>query len=158
MWCVGCIVWGVDIVARIFQKYFGFKIGRTMLVADIGVIAASLIYLDLTQAMYTLVAIFVGTRVVDFVQEAAYTMRAAHIISEHGDAIAEKIMKEMDRGVTLMKTEGGYTGKERDVIYVVVSRSETVKLKNLILSVDPVAFVSITESGDVMGKGFTLAP
>jgi uncharacterized membrane-anchored protein YitT (DUF2179 family) len=147
---------GVDIIARIFHKYFEWKMGRTIFVADMLIIAASLYYLNIEQAMYTMVAIFVGTRVVDFAQDAAYSMRAAHIISSKNAEIANKIMEEMDRGATLLKGSGGYTGKEMRVIYVVVSRSEIVKLKNLVLSVDPLAFVAISEAGDVMGKGFTL--
>ncbi|MDJ0762967.1 MAG: YitT family protein [Myxococcota bacterium] len=149
---------GVDIVARILEKYFGWKIGRTLFFADLAIVAASLFYLNLEQAMYTMVAIFIGTRTVDFVQEAAYTMRAAHIISEKSDEIARRIMAEMDRGVTLLQAMGGFTGTPRQIVYVIVSRSEIVKLKQLILSIDPVAFVSITESGDVMGRGFTLDP
>ncbi len=147
---------GVDIIARIFHKYFEWKMGRTIFVGDLLIIAASLYYLNIEQAMYTMVAIFVGTRVVDFVQDASYSMRAAHIISSKSAEITEKIMAEMDRGATMLRGLGCYTGNEMRVIYVVVSRSETVKLKNLILSVDPLAFVAITEAGDVMGKGFTL--
>jgi uncharacterized membrane-anchored protein YitT (DUF2179 family) len=147
---------GVDIIARILHKYAGWKIGRTMLAADLLVIASSLVYLTPQQAMYTAVAVFVGARVVDFVQDAAYSARAAILVSDRGPEIAERIMEEMGRGVTLLHGMGGWSGQEKQVIYAVVGRSETVRLKNLILAIDPAAFVSFSEASEVLGEGFTL--
>lgn len=148
---------GVDIIARLVHKYAGVSMGKTMFIFDFFVIALSLItYLNYREAMYTLVAVFVGAKVIDFMQEGAYAARGAMIISERNDAIAEKIMKEMDRGVTVLKGHGSFTKKEREVLYCVVGRNEIVRLKNAITSVDPHAFVSVTAVHDVLGEGFTL--
>lgn len=148
---------GVDIIARLAQKYFGWTMGRTMFMFDFGVITLSLItYLNYREAMYTLVVVFVGARVVDFMQEGAYAARGAMIISDKNEDIAAKIMKEMDRGVTSLKAVGSYTKAERDVLYCVVAKNEIVRLKNVINSVDPHAFVSVTVVHDVLGEGFTL--
>ncbi|KAF0825967.1 YitT family protein [Cytobacillus firmus] len=148
---------GVDIIARLVHKYAGVSMGKTMFIFDFFVIALSLItYLNYREAMYTLVAVFVGAKVIDFMQEGAYAARGAMIISEQNDAIAEKIMKEMDRGVTVLKGHGSFTKKEREVLYCVVGRNEIVRLKNAITSVDPHAFVSVTAVHDVLGEGFTL--
>lgn len=148
---------GVDIIARLVHKYAGVSMGKTMFIFDFFVIALSLItYLNYREAMYTLVAVFVGAKVIDFMQEGAYAARGAMIISEQNDAIADKIMKEMDRGVTVLKGHGSFTKKEREVLYCVVGRNEIVRLKNAITSVDPHAFVSVTAVHDVLGEGFTL--
>ncbi|WP_066061010.1 YitT family protein [Neobacillus soli] len=148
---------GVDIIARLVQKYIGWGMGKTMFLFDAGVIALSLVtYLNYKQAMYTLVAVFVGARVIDFMQEGAYSARGAMIISEKNDQIAKKIMAEMDRGVTALKGYGSYTKSERDVLYCVVAKNEIIRLKNVITSVDPHAFVSISVVHDVHGEGFTL--
>ncbi|KAF0818788.1 MULTISPECIES: YitT family protein [unclassified Cytobacillus] len=148
---------GVDIIARLVHKYAGVSMGKTMFIFDFFVIALSLItYLNYREAMYTLVAVFIGAKVIDFMQEGAYAARGAMIISEQNDAIAEKIMKEMDRGVTVLKGHGSFTKKEREVLYCVVGRNEIVRLKNAITSVDPHAFVSVTAVHDVLGEGFTL--
>jgi uncharacterized membrane-anchored protein YitT (DUF2179 family) len=148
---------GVDIIARLAQKYFGWTMGRTMFMFDFGVITLSLItYLDYREAMYTLVVVFVGARVIDFMQEGAYAARGAMIISDKNEEIAAKIMKEMDRGVTSLKAVGSYTKAERDVLYCVVAKNEIVRLKTVINSVDPHAFVSVTVVHDVLGEGFTL--
>ncbi|MBS4215875.1 MULTISPECIES: YitT family protein [Neobacillus] len=148
---------GVDIIARLVQKYFGWNMGKTMFLFDACVITLSLItYLNYKQAMYTLVAVFVGARVIDFIQEGAYSARGAMIISEKNEEISAKIMEEMERGVTALKGFGSYTKNERDVLYCVVAKNEIMRLKNLITSVDPYAFISISIVHDVHGEGFTL--
>ena len=148
---------GVDIIAGLAQKYLGWRMGRTMFMFDAVVIMVSwLTFLDIRSMMYTLVAVFVGARVIDFVQEGAYAARGAFIISDHQDAIANRITNEMDRGVTVLKGYGHYTKKDREVLYCVISKNEIIRLKTIISSVDPHAFVSVTEMNDVMGEGFTL--
>ncbi|OZS79402.1 hypothetical protein CF394_02980 [Tetzosporium hominis] len=148
---------GVDIIARLVHKYIGWSMGKTMFLFDAGVILLSwLTFLDERSMMYTLVAVFVGARVIDFVQEGAYSARGAFIISDHQSAIAERIGKEMDRGVTVLDGHGFYTKSKREMLYCVIGRNEIVRLKNIITSVDPHAFVSIVDVHDVMGEGFTL--
>ena len=148
---------GVDIIARLVHKYIGWSMGKTMFLFDAGVILLSwLTFLDERSMMYTLVAVFVGARVIDFVQEGAYSARGAFIISDHQSAIAERIGKEMDRGVTVLDGHGFYTKSKREMLYCVIGRNEIVRLKSIITSVDPHAFVSIVDVHDVMGEGFTL--
>lgn len=148
---------GVDILARVVHKYVGWSMGKTMFLFDAGVILISwLTFLDERSMMYTLVAVFVGARVIDFVQEGAYSARGAFIISDHQSQIAERIGKEMDRGVTVLDGHGFYSKAKREMLYCVIGRNEIVRLKNIITSVDPHAFVSIVDVHDVMGEGFTL--
>jgi uncharacterized membrane-anchored protein YitT (DUF2179 family) len=148
---------GVDIIARLVQKYVGWNMGKTMFIFDAVVIALSLFtYLNYKEAMYTLVAVFVGARVIDFMQEGAYSARGAMIISEKNEQIAKKIMDDMERGVTALRGYGSYTKSEREVLYCVVAKNEIMRLKNLITSVDPHAFISISIVHDVHGEGFTL--
>ncbi|GGE38947.1 UPF0750 membrane protein YpjC [Pullulanibacillus camelliae] len=147
---------GTDIIARLTFRYWGWPIGRTMFAIDAVVITLSLIYLDYRQAMYTLVAVFVASRVIDFIQKGAYAANAAMIMSKHNDKIAKEIIEKLDRTVTLLSGKGGYTGAEIDALYCVVSRSEIFRLKSIIKSVDPHAFVAVNDIHDVLGEGFTL--
>lgn len=147
---------GVDIIARWFYMSFGWSIGRTMFFIDILVLIASLIYLEHERAMYTLVAIFISTRVLDFVQQGAYSGKAAMIISDEAPRISDKIGNEMKRGTTMLKSRGGYTGSDREVLYCVVSRNELMRLKNLVSTVDPHAFIIVNNIHEVLGEGFTL--
>lgn len=148
---------GVDIIARLAQKYIGWGMGKTMFIFDAFVMLLSwIVYLDHRSMMYTLVALFVGARVIDFVQEGAYAARGAFIISANPQAIAAKITQEMERGVTVLQGHGHFTQTELEVLYCVVGRNEIMRLKNIITSVDPHAFVTVTDVHDVMGEGFTL--
>ncbi|MFC4557370.1 YitT family protein [Virgibacillus kekensis] len=148
---------GVDIIARLVHKYVGWSMGKTMFLFDFVVIATSVFtILELVEGMYTLVAVYIGARVIDFIQEGAYSARGATIISSHSDAIANKIIKDMDRGVTVLSGRGSFTGEKRDVLYCIVGRNEIVRLKNLIDAIDPHAFVAVSSVHDVVGEGFTL--
>lgn len=148
---------GVDIVARIVNKYFGWSMGKTMFAIDAVVILLSwLTFLDARSMMYTLVAVFVGARVIDVVQEGSYAARGALIISDHSIEIAHAITNRLVRGVTILDGRGFYTRESKEIIYCVVARNEIVRLKSIIHEVDPHAFVSIMEVHDVAGEGFTL--
>ncbi|MDQ0205940.1 YitT family protein [Alkalicoccobacillus murimartini] len=147
---------GVDIIAKLCLRYFGWSIGRTMFMFDACVIAVSLLYIDYREVMYTLVLVFIAARVIDFIQEGAYSAKAAFIISEHIPDISEAILREMGRGATSLKGKGSFTGSEKDVLYCVVARNELTRFKSLIHRIDPHAFVTISNVTDVSGEGFTL--
>ncbi|MBH0347859.1 MULTISPECIES: YitT family protein [Bacillus] len=148
---------GVDIIARLAHKYVGWSMGKTMFMFDAIVIIVSILtYLSYREGMYTLVAVFIGAKVIDFMQEGAYAAKGATIISDKNDEIAAKILCEMERGATFLKAVGSYTKVERNVLYCVVAKNEIVKLKNIITSVDPHAFVAVSDVHDVVGEGFTL--
>lgn len=148
---------GVDIIARLVFKYKGWSMGKTMFIFDAFVILLSwATFLNERSMMYTLVAVYVGARVIDFVQEGAYSARGAFIISEKQNEIANQITNKLSRGVTILNGHGHFTKNSREVIYCVVAKNQISALKTVISSVDPHAFVSITEVKDVMGEGFTL--
>ncbi|MGG1659679.1 YitT family protein [Brevibacillus sp. NRS-1366] len=145
---------GVDIIARLLQKYMGVSMGRTLFLGDILVIGASLIYLNLESAMYTLVVVFIAARVIDFFQDGAYAGKALTIISNHAEDISSQIL-DLGRGVTLLAGKGAYSGEEKKVIYVVVSRNEVMRFKNIVQEIDPHAFVIVNDVHEVLGEGFT---
>ncbi|GIO22639.1 YitT family protein [Oceanobacillus sp. J11TS1] len=148
---------GVDILARIISKYTSWSIGRAMFAFDFLVILTSIFtFLNLAQGMYTLVAVFIGARVIDFIQEGAYSAKGAFIISNQSEEIANQIMEKMERGVTILNGQGSFSKEKRNVLYCVVARNEITRMKNIINQTDPYAFVSMTTVHEVMGEGFTL--
>ncbi|MFZ4452299.1 YitT family protein [Salibacterium aidingense] len=147
---------GSDIIGKLGVKYLGWSMGRTLFVFDAAVITSSLVYLDYREAMYTLVAVFTAAKVIDFIQQGAYSAKAAFIISERPEEIADVVLKEMNRGATLFQGKGSFTGIEKEVLYCVVARNELVRLKNLVEKTDPAAFVTVNDVQDVRGEGFTL--
>lgn len=148
---------GVDIIARIVNKYIGWSMGKTLFLFDFFVITTSIIfYLNMREGVYTLLLVYIGARVIDFIQEGAYSARGLIIISKKHREIADLINTEMERGVTVLKGKGHYTKEEQEVLYCIVGKNEIVKAKNIILQVDPHAFVSVMTVHEVMGEGFTL--
>lgn len=148
---------GVDIIARIAHKYFGWSMGRTMFIFDFFVIALSLTtYLKLVEGMYTLVLVYIGARVIDFIQEGAYSARGLTIISKQHEAIAASINSKMDRGVTILDGHGYYSREKQNVIYCIIGKNELMRAKNIVKEIDPYAFVAVTSVHEVLGEGFTL--
>lgn len=148
---------GVDIIARLANKYIGWSMGKTMFIFDTIVILASWVtFLNSITMMYTLVAVFVGARVIDVVQDGAYSAKGAFIISNHPDEIAKYISEKMNRGITVFHAYGHYTKQSKDVLYCIVGRNEIVHLKSIIRQIDPNAFVSIIDVRDVTGEGFRI--
>lgn len=148
---------GVDIIARLVQKYIGWPIGRTMFLFDACVITLSLItYLTPREGMYTLVAVLIGARLIDVLQEGLYAGRGALIISDKYEEIGNQIIKDMNRGITVLEGHGFFSKQKKKVLYCVVAKNEIVTLKNLVMAIDPHAFVTISSVHEVMGEGFTL--
>ena len=146
---------GTDIIARICQIKFGISSGKMLLFCDAVVLFASLSYLDIKHMMYTLLASFILSRVMDTVQQGAYSARGLLIISDKYKQIGEMIDLKLDRGFTYFQALGGYQQDEKKVIYVVVSPREIPAIKQLIRQEDPNAFVSILEVHEAMREGFT---
>ncbi|MEW6724657.1 MAG: YitT family protein [Bacillota bacterium] len=145
---------GVDILARILWQYRGIEMGKTIFSLDILVMGGFALLFGKEVAMYSLVAMFIASRVIDFVQEGTFTAKAVTIISDQPKPIAEAIMNRLKRGTTLLRGRGGYTDRERDVLYVIVSRSEIGRLKHLVNQIDPKAFMVVSDAREVLGEGF----
>ena len=152
---VGGTTGGTDIMARILEKNTGLTMGKSLLLFDVMVLIASLIYIDIVHMMYTLIAAFVFSRVVDFVQEGSYSEKGVMVVSAVSDQIAQALMDQLDRGVTFVHGEGGYSTEQKRIVYCVVSAQEIPIVKLLIEEIDPHAFISIINVHEVYGEGFT---
>ncbi|GMA55696.1 hypothetical protein GCM10025858_01990 [Alicyclobacillus sacchari] len=129
--------------------------GKTLFAIDFIVILLVMVIIGKEVAMYSLVALFVSSRVIDFVIEGASSGRAVMIVSDKHEEIADEIHKQLDRGTTLLQARGGYTGTARQVIYCVVSREEVMRVQRIISMIDPTAFVTVNPVHEVLGEGFT---
>ncbi|HBS47350.1 MAG TPA: hypothetical protein DEA91_28000, partial [Paenibacillus sp.] len=122
---------GVDIVARILGRNFGWSMGQIILAIDIFIIGSSIFYIPKEKILYTLVAVFIASRVIDFIQEGAYAAKAFTIISDEAPQIADLITAELERGVTLIPAIGAYSKQAKHMVYCVVSRQEIRRLSLL---------------------------
>ena len=152
---VGGTSGGVAILARLANKYLGASIGQVVFVFDFTVILVSILVIGLKMAMYTLVTVFVSARIVEFVVEGLDAAKGITIISTSPRELAFAITERLNRGVTILDGRGGFTGKKKEVLYVVVAPSEFVKLKKIVNEKSPDAFLVVHNVRDVLGKGFS---
>ncbi|CAI8729534.1 YitT family protein [Brevibacillus sp. IT-7CA2] len=145
---------GFSIASQILHKYSGFSLGACVAVFDGLVILFAGIVFDPEKALYALIALFVTSKTIDIVQMGWNTSKVAYIISNETDTLRETILYDLDRGVTLLDGAGGYTGDARKVLMAVVSQSEVSKLKIMVRSVDPDAFIILCPAQEVLGEGF----
>ena len=150
----GATTGGADIIARIFSKNRGWSMGQIILVIDALVISLSLLFIPIERVLYTLVVVFIATKLIDFIQEGAYSGKAFSIITDHGGEIAEAVTKQLDRGVTIVPAVGGYSRGKKEMVYCVVGRQEVRKLKLIVHAVDAKAFIVVSDARDVIGEGF----
>lgn len=152
---VGGTTGGSDIIARIFDKKFGIAIGRTLFGFDIVVLLLSLTYVDLHRMIYTLIFSFVFSRTVDAIINGGYSEKGLLIVSNKSQEVALTLRENVYRGITYFKGEGGYSGEEKNIIYMVVGIREVPVIKRLVHEVDEKAFISIINVHEVIGEGFT---
>jgi uncharacterized membrane-anchored protein YitT (DUF2179 family) len=147
---------GVDVIAKLFRDRYPYvNIGTFILILDAFVVAAyALIFRRYDNAMYTVIAVFLGAKVIDTVLYGSSQSKLCHIISERSDEIKAAIVGKLHRGVTLLKGVGAYSGQDKQVLLCVVKRQQIVEIKKIIRSIDSGAFVIVTDTRDVFGQGF----
>ena len=145
---------GTDLLAQIITKFTGLTLGTSVLVID-GVIAVSAaLVFDLEKGLFALIGLYVTTKTIDIVQLGFSQSKMVYIITKEEVKVRDAIYKEINRGVTKLSAIGGYTGEERPVLMVVVYQTEFTKLKQLLKTVDPQAFVIVSDAYEVLGEGF----
>ena len=146
---------GTDIVALILKNYTNMNVGHALLVSDF-VIAAStfFVYQSAEKGLFALLGLFAKTFVIDDILDSINMCKAFTIITTKPKEIEEFIIKEMHHGATIYKAEGVYTGEEKQVIITVCKRLESLRLRKKVKEIDPSAFIIITKTSEIMGKGF----
>lgn len=147
---------GTDIINRIIHKKLPhFSLGKIMLAVDaLIIVSAMLIYKSVEAGMYAIISIYVSSKGIDVLLYGMLEGKLLLIFSDNYKEITECIMKEYERGVTLLNGEGGYSGKEKKVICCAVQKNQYAKIKKIISRLDPHAFIVITNAGEVLGEGF----
>jgi uncharacterized membrane-anchored protein YitT (DUF2179 family) len=147
---------GFDLIAQLLHRYSGIHYSLAVAILDGAVMLSSLLLFSPEKTMYALIGLFIASKTIDAVQVGFGYSKLAIIITEHKQRLSQVILQDLDRGFTQLQGFGGYTGDEKHVLLVVVNRREVVKLKRLVQANDPHAFVVISDTSEVVGKGFTL--
>ena len=143
---------GMDILAVIFLKKFSVRLGTSSLVFNVILMLSAISRIPLEMILYTLIYIFVSAYFINLVVIGFSQRKAVMIISDQWQTISEEIMKTLDKSVTVLHGQGGYSGKQRKILYSVIPFQELSRFKELIRKIDPNAFVVITETLEVMGQ------
>ena len=149
---------GTDLIARLLGRHFRhISMAKLMMCIDILIVALSgIVYRSLESAMYALIVIFVATKLIDTVLYGTDvgTGKMLYIISDRNGEIARQILGDLDRGVTFLKSRGGYSGREGELLLCAVRRYEVCKVGDIVRSIDPNAFVIVGDAGEISGEGF----
>lgn len=151
---VGGTTAGSTILASITQKYLGWSISYGLLFFDLIVVLSSFFVIGAEKLMLTIVMLYIGTKVMEFIIEGFNSKKAVTIISKNPDQIAQQVNTIMDRGVTVYAGHGYYSKEEKDILYIVISSQEVVRLKKIVKAADQDAFIAIHDVRDVFGEGF----
>ena len=145
---------GTDLAAQIIAKYSGLTLGTSVMLIDGLIVLSAALVFDVEKGLYALIGLFVTTKTIDIIQLGFSQSKMVYIITNKQEEIRDAIYTEVNRGVTKLSAVGGYTEQERPILLVVVYQTEFTKLKQVIKTVDPSAFVIVTDSYEVLGEGF----
>jgi len=149
---------GLDILSVILLKRFSVRIGTTVMGFNCTLMVAALFRFNLEIVLYTLIYLFVTTQLINLVVTGLNQRKAVMVVSPKWQELAQEIMETMQRGVTIVNGEGGYTGQELRILYSVITFQELSRFKEMVRQHDPQAFLVVTETLEVMGKGIGNQP
>lgn len=154
----GATTGGTDLIARLLNRRVRFvSMGKLMMCVDFLIVAASaFVYRSIESALYALIAIFVSTKLIDAILYGTDigTGKIMFIISEKNDDIAKEIMRDLDRGVTMLDAKGAFTRRESEVLLCAVRRYEVAQVKDIVRTIDKGAFIIVGDAGEISGEGF----
>lgn len=147
---------GIDIAIRVLRKKYPLlSIGQIMLLFDALIaLAAGLVYQNLNNALYSIITMYAASLVLDAILYGPNYAKAAFIITTQEEAVNAKIMERLVRGTTVLPCSGGYSKRPRSMILCAIKRGQLAALKEAVFTIDPDAFVILSEAHEVLGHGF----
>ncbi|MDX8044645.1 YitT family protein [Gracilibacillus sp. S3-1-1] len=145
---------GIDLAAQILHKFTSIPLGICVALFDGLIVLTACFVFSLEQGLYALIALFITSRTIDFVQVGLNTSKNVVVITNHPEEVRRMILEDIDRGVTVFHGSGGYTDEERKVLMCVVQQNEFSKTTRVIKEIDPNAFVIVMNATEVLGEGF----
>ncbi len=144
---------GLDILAKILSyKFPTLRLSNLLLVQDFLVYLMVAYVFGIPSILYALVMSFIRTKALDAIQEGISSSKQCLIICDNGEAIMEEITTSIQRGVTKIEAEGGFSKTKKIILYVVIQKNELNKLKNVVKEIEPEAFVAVSDVNDILGK------
>lgn len=151
---IGASSGGTDIIAMILKKHTSFHIGTVLLLVDITSVVMSFFVFGPTTGLFSTLGLMAKSLVIDGVIESINQCKCFNIVCDNPDPICDYLIYKLNRSATVFQAQGAFTHHNKTVIMTTMKRSQAVKLRNFIRSVEPTAFVLISNSSEIIGKGF----
>ncbi|REJ27632.1 MAG: hypothetical protein C6P37_11025 [Caldibacillus debilis] len=145
---------GTDLAAQILAKYTGLSLGNCVALIDGLIVLTAALVFNIEKGLLALIGLYITSKTIDAVQVGFSRSKMAIIITDKVEAVKEKILHNLDRGLTILKAYGGFTEEERNILLVVFDQTEFTNLKQMVKTVDTSAFVVVLDASEVLGKGF----
>lgn len=145
---------GTDIVAKILSRFTKLNIGKTLLLTDFFIAIGAGAVFGIKIGLYSVLGLILKSFMIDLVMEGMNISKQMVIISSKPDEIKAYIVSQLHRGATIYKAEGAFTHKPEEVITTVLSRRQAIKLRTFIRDIDRSAFITISNTSEIIGKGF----
>lgn len=153
---LGACSGGTDIAAMILRKYIRIDLGKALLIVDFATVVFSFFLYDLTIGLFSLVGLLAKVFVIDNVLDNINLCKYFTIVSADPEPICRFIRQDLNRGATICQAQGNYSGEGRTIILTAVRRGQAIKLRNFVKNNSPDAFMVITNSSEIIGRGFLL--
>ncbi len=154
---VGASGGGTDIIAMVIKKYTSLNIGMALLVVDLVITLSACIVFDATTGLFSFCGLMAKTLVIDNVIESINLCKYFNVICDNPQPICDYITYELKRGATICKAEGAFSHNQKYVIFTALKRGQAMQLRNYVRQVEPNAFVLISSTSEIIGKGFLSA-
>ncbi len=142
---------GTEIIAMTFSRKISFSVGEIIMFFNIFILGTAGLVFGWDRAMYSLIAYFIIFKTIDTVLEGLDESKSIIIVTDYYEEISNAIMSHLERGVTLIEGQGGYTGEPKKIVFCVITRLELAEMKKLVSEIDPNAFIAIENVHEVSG-------
>lgn len=151
---IGSSSGGTDVVAAILKKYTSVNIGRALLYTDLVFTLASFIVFDVTTGLFSLCGLAIRSLMIDNFIESFNLSKYFNVVCDHPEPIVEFLTKDLNRSASIVTAKGAFTGDDKYIILTALNRVQAVKLRNFIKETEPNAFILISNTSEIIGKGF----
>ncbi len=151
---IGSSSGGTDIIAMILKKYSSFDIGKALLVSDILITIAGCFVFDIKTGLYSFLGLSIRSFMIDNFIESFNLSKYFNVVCDEPDSICDFIVNTLHRSATVCKAQGAFTGNDKYIVFTALNRPQAVKLRNYINENQPQAFILISNTSEIIGKGF----